>query len=92
MFKTLLGRKSEEEKIVADKREEGHQIRNQATKDIIGVQKDIDKLKVHNSKELDKINKKLQNLITYNLAVATGGFKKDGSTSKQFRNRNRSTT
>lgn len=77
-YYTLLGRNKKESESVEQKIVHLHKLKNQITKDILSVQKDVINIKKHNNKELDKMSKKLQNMnytITDSIAVATGGFR-----------------
>jgi hypothetical protein len=74
-FRKLLGNDCKKDDLVNLKREEAHVIKNEMTKDILHVQRKIDKVNKDTNNKLNEISVDLKN-ITYHIAVATGGKKR----------------
>lgn len=74
-WRRLLGRSRKNEKILDEKAQEAHQIKNSMTKDVLRIQKKVDKINLHTNQKLNEVSEDLKS-VTYRIAVATGGKKR----------------
>ena len=74
-WKKLMGRDERNEEKIEAKREEAHSIKNAITKDVLKIQKKVDKINKATNIKLNEISVDLKT-VTYNIAIATGAKKR----------------